>query len=97
MIEAITIEAFAKLLPDNREAYVLERAQLEDFWLIGRVRNPFEEKPFFFIEQLINPYTGVVLESQIFSDFSRPQSIFCRTVNNDSNFPNFNEMKFPIM
>ncbi|WP_233004536.1 AAA family ATPase [Exiguobacterium aurantiacum] len=79
MIEAITIEAFAKLLSDNREAYVLERAQLEDFWLIGRVRNPFEEKPFFFIEQLINPYTGVVLESQIFSNFSRPQSIFCRT------------------
>ncbi|MBT2663053.1 AAA family ATPase [Bacillus sp. ISL-45] len=79
MIEAITIEAFAELSSNNRESYILDRAQLEDFWLIGRVRNPFEEKPFFFIEQLINPYTGVVLESQIFSDFSRPLSIFCRT------------------
>ncbi|MDT0160688.1 AAA family ATPase [Bacillus sp. AG4(2022)] len=79
MIEAITIEAFAELSSNNRESYILNRAQLEDFWLIGRVRNPFEEKPFFFIEQLINPYTGVVLESQIFSDFSRPLSIFCRT------------------
>ncbi|MBM7610135.1 ABC-type cobalamin/Fe3+-siderophores transport system ATPase subunit [Lysinibacillus composti] len=86
MIEAITIEAFAKLVPDNREAYILERTQLEDFWLIGRVRNPFEEKPFFFIEQLINPYTGVVLESQIFSDFSRPQSIFCRTKGKAKNY-----------
>jgi energy-coupling factor transporter ATP-binding protein EcfA2 len=79
MMEAITIEAFAELSSNNRESYILDRAQLEDFWLIGRVRNPFEEKPFFFIEQLINPYTGVVLESQIFSDFSRPLSIFCRT------------------
>lgn len=86
MIEAITIETFAELSSNNRESYILDRAQLEDFWLIGRVRNPFEEKPFFFIEQLINPYTGVVLESQIFSDFSRPLSIFCRTKGKASHY-----------
>ncbi|WP_462405907.1 AAA family ATPase [Gracilibacillus sp. Marseille-QA3620] len=79
MIETITIEAFAELSPKNREAYILNRAKLEDLWLVGRVRNPFEEKPFFFIEQLINPYTGIILESRIFSDFSRPLSIYCRT------------------
>lgn len=78
MIEAITIEAFAELSSNEREAYILDRAQLEDFWLIGHVRYPFEEKPFFFIDQLINPYTGVLLETKIFNNFSRPLSIYCR-------------------
>lgn len=78
MIEAITIEAFAELSSNDREAYILDRTQLEDFWLIGHVRYHFEEKPFFFIEQLINPYTGVSLEAKIFNNFSRPLSIYCR-------------------
>ncbi|MGA4718734.1 AAA family ATPase [Fictibacillus nanhaiensis] len=78
MIEAITIEAFAELSSNDREAYILDRVQLEDFWLIGHVRYPFEEKPFFFIDQLINPYTGVSLEAKIFNDFIRPLSIYCR-------------------
>ncbi|OAT84203.1 hypothetical protein A6P54_02595 [Bacillus sp. MKU004] len=78
MIKAITIEAFAELSSNDREAYILDRAQLEDFWLIGHVRYPFEEKPFFFIDQLINPYTGVSLEAKIFNNFNRPLSIYCR-------------------
>jgi len=78
MIEAITIEAFAELSSNDREAYILDRTQLEDFWLIGHVRYHFEEKPFFFIDQLINPYTGVSLEAKIFNNFSRPLSIYCR-------------------
>lgn len=78
MIEAITIEAFAELSSNDRETYILDRTQLEDFWLIGHVRYHFEEKPFFFIEQLINPYTGVSLEAKIFNNFSRPLSIYCR-------------------
>lgn len=78
MIEAITIEAFAELSSNDREAYILDRTQLEDFWLIGHVRYHFEEKPFFFIEQLINPYTGVSLKAKIFNNFSRPLSIYCR-------------------
>lgn len=88
MIDAITIKAFSRLSVGNRETYILERARLEDFWLVGRIKNPFEEKPFFFIEQLINPYTGLVLESQIFSDFDRPLSIFCRVKGKGMNYEN---------
>jgi ABC-type cobalamin/Fe3+-siderophores transport system ATPase subunit len=83
MMEAITIEAFAELSSNDREAYMLDRAQLEDFWLIGQVRYHFEEKPFFFIDQLINPYTGVTLEANVFNDFMRPLSIYCRKKTTD--------------
>ncbi|PET30569.1 hypothetical protein CN518_20315 [Bacillus anthracis] len=77
VIEAITKEKYAEFSPNERQAYVLERLHLEDLWLIGRVRNMKEEKPFFFIDQLQNPYTGVVIEAQIFTDLSRSLSIFC--------------------
>lgn len=88
MIGPITIEAFAELSSNSREKYVLDRTQLAGLWLIGHVRNPYEEKPFFFIEQLINPYTGVVLEAQIFNDFNRPLTIFCRKKVKDKHYEN---------
>lgn len=75
-IEAISKEDFAALSPNKREVYILERTHLEDLWIISRVRNIREEKPFFFIEQLQNPYTGVVFETQIFTDdLNRPSSL----------------------
>lgn len=83
MSKAITLESFAKLQSKEKESYFLEIAQLEDFWLIGKVKKPFEDKPFFFIEQLLNPYTGGRLNSQIFSDYNRSLSIYCPTKEKD--------------
>lgn len=88
MIETITKEEFSRLTPDKREEYILNRAQLEDFWIIGRVQNHFEEKPFFFIVDLINPYTGVAFESHIFNNTDRPPSIFCRVNSNHTHYEN---------
>lgn len=77
MTDIITLEQFAALTTDLKETYILECAGLEDLWLIGRVDNP-EEKPFFFIKQLTNPYSGVSL-GQLFLHTDRPDSIFCPT------------------
>ncbi|WP_416292231.1 McrB family protein [Paenibacillus illinoisensis] len=83
MIEATTIEAFAELSSNDRKAYILDRTQLEDLWLVGHIKNQFEEKPYFFIDHLINPYTGLPLKAKIFNNSSRPLSIFCRKKTTD--------------
>ncbi|ELK46304.1 AAA family ATPase [Halobacillus sp. BAB-2008] len=76
---AITKEVYTSLSPEQKNSYISDRMQLEDFWLVGRVSNPVEDKPFFFIRQLINPYNGSALNRQIFTgEGLRELSIYCR-------------------
>ncbi len=86
MIKTITKEEFISYPYKERKSYMLGRTQLQEFWIIGRIAiSSGEAKTFFFIKELVNPYTGNVLESKIFTDSSRePLAIHCRIINSDN-------------
>lgn len=77
MKELLTIQQFLTLANDEREQYILNKMKLEDFWVMGYISNPTDDKAFFFIEKLINPYTTLDLNMNIFQDENVSTSVFC--------------------
>lgn len=82
MTHLMTLQKFNLLSPEAKKTYILEQAELEDFWLIGKVKHPFEANGFFFITELINPYTGRPLP-QLFKNAYRPHSVYCPVGGNE--------------
>lgn len=77
MKELLTIQNFLTLSNDEREQYILNEMKLEDFWVMGYISNPRDDKAFFFIRKLINPYTTLDLEMNIFQDTNLITNVFC--------------------
>lgn len=77
MQEKLTMQQFLDLSNDKRQQYVLEKMKLDAFWVMGYISNPQDEKPFFFIEKLINPYTTMNLNLHIFKGENLNNSVYC--------------------
>lgn len=78
MQEVLEINEFLSLSQENSERYILDTMNLEDFWVMGYISNPKdEEKSFFFIEKLINPYTADTLNLNVFKQVTVFQNIYC--------------------
>ncbi|WP_274307953.1 AAA family ATPase [Solibacillus daqui] len=77
MQEKLTMQQFMDLTLDRKQQYVLKTMNLESFWVMGYIRNPVDEKPFYFIEKLINPYTTMSLDVHIFIDISLNNGVYC--------------------
>jgi energy-coupling factor transporter ATP-binding protein EcfA2 len=77
----VTYQEFLALDTVDKKDYLLQNLQLEDFWVIGTINNSSEEKPFFFIKNTMNPYTGLEMSENIFTfDINNPDvslDIFC--------------------
>lgn len=78
MVQLRKMEDFLLLSSEERKSYLLEVAELEDFWLIGLISNPVDDKPFFFINNVVNPYTGLQLNQSLFTDKETRIDIFCK-------------------
>lgn len=75
----VTIANFLQKTNEEKKDYLLSEGQLADFWLIGRVKNTVEPRPFFFIRELKNPYTGTSFVRSLFTDMEDPvSSVFCQ-------------------
>lgn len=77
MQELLTMQQFLTLSNNERKQYILNEMKLEDFWVMGYISNPVDEKAFFFIRRLINPYTTMDLNMNIFQDIKMINNVFC--------------------
>lgn len=81
MPNLFTYQEFLALNEEERKDYLLRNFNLEDFWVIGTINNPTQEKSFFFIKNTLNPYTGLAMNEDIFTfDMDNPNislDIFC--------------------
>lgn len=77
MREKLALEEFIELPDDKKKQYVLNEMNLEDFWVMGYISNPGDDKAFFFIRKLINPYTTIDLDMNIFQDTNLITNVFC--------------------
>lgn len=78
MQELLTIEQFLTLSREESERYILNTMDLEDFWVIGYVSNPSDDdKAFFFIRKLINPYSEKGLNLNVFKEADLTTNIYC--------------------
>lgn len=78
MVQLRKMEDFLLLSSEERKSYLLEVAELEDFWLIGVINNSVNDNPFFFINNTINPYTGLEINQELFIDKKARIDIFCK-------------------
>lgn len=88
MVELRMMDDFLMLSLEERKSYLLEIAELEDFWLIGSINNPADDKPFFFINHVINPYTGFELVQALFADKGDRIDVFCALPSNAARYKN---------
>lgn len=88
MVQLQLMDDFLMLSSQERKNYLLEIAELEDFWLIGSINNPADDKPFFFINHLINPYTGLKLNQSFFADRGDRIDVFCPLPLNEKRYEN---------
>jgi len=81
MPNLFTYQEFLALNEEERQDYLLRNFHLEDFWVIGTINNPTQEKSFFFIKNTLNPYTRLAMNEDIFTfDINNPNvslDIFC--------------------
>lgn len=70
MRKKLSIHDYYNLDTEEKKEYILEIMELEAFWVIGYVKNTRKENSFYFIENLINPYTTLSLNWNVFSDIA---------------------------
>lgn len=70
MRNKLSINDYYNLNTEEKKEYVLEIMELEAFWVMGYVKNARKENSFYFIENLINPYTTLSLNWNVFSDIA---------------------------
>ncbi len=73
----------------NRQAalaYVQSRMHLKDNYLIGRISSRPIHNDYFFIKDLVNPYTGLDVKNDLFTDGSFKASVFCLGGKDDFHF-----------
>lgn len=85
MRKKLSINNYYDLNVDEKKKYILEIMDLEGFWILGYVKNPIKESNFFFIENIINPYTNLQLNWNIFSDIHINSKIKCKINSLDGN------------
>lgn len=78
MQRLLEVDQFLTLSQMDSKEYILNIMNLEDFWIMGYVKNPKDEdKTFFFIERLINPYTTKKLNKNVFKQLTLFNNIYC--------------------
>ncbi|WP_214847016.1 AAA family ATPase [Exiguobacterium sp. s193] len=70
MRKKLSIHDYYNLDTEEKKEYILEIMELEAFWVMGYVKNTRKENSFYFIENLINPYTTLSLNWNVFSDIA---------------------------
>lgn len=78
MQNKLSVNNYHDLNADEKKKYILKIMELEEFWILGYVKNTVRETNFFYIENVINPYTTLQLNWDVFSDINLNNKIKCK-------------------
>src|SRR5699024_3501950 len=73
----LSVHDFHELSNVKKIAYINSQYNLKDNYLVGKVRPQFKNQNFFFVENLVNPYTGQYIDFHLFNDVTVNHHAFC--------------------